>query len=162
VITAVSVNFSELRELLLAVNETDISELTLENEGFKLTMRRGSQPVVVTTLAAPAATMAEASHAVVAPVAANGPSTSLPPADLKLFEIKSPIVGTFYRAPGPDDAPFVEVGDRIKSGQAICIVEAMKVMNEIEADVSGEVVEILVQNSQPVEFDQVLMRVRLS
>jgi acetyl-CoA carboxylase biotin carboxyl carrier protein len=156
VITAVSVNFSELKELLLAVNETDISELTLENEGFKLTLRRGAPPVVVTTVAA-TATATEMPTA-----APTGPSTSLPPVDLKLFEIKSPIVGTFYRAPGPDDSPFVEVGDRIKPGQAICIVEAMKVMNEIEGEVSGEVVEILVQNSQPVEFDQVLMRVRLS
>jgi acetyl-CoA carboxylase biotin carboxyl carrier protein len=157
VITAVSVNFSELRELLLAVNETDISELTLENDGFKLTMRRGAPPVVQTVMAA-APTMAM----IESPAMPTGPSTSLPPVDLKLFEIKSPIVGTFYRAPGPDDSPFVEVGDRIKSGQAICIVEAMKVMNEIEGEVSGEVVEILVQNSQPVEFDQVLMRVRLS
>jgi acetyl-CoA carboxylase biotin carboxyl carrier protein len=157
-VTAVSVNFSELRELLLAVNETDISELTLENDGFKLTLRRGAPPVVQTVLAAPTVALA-----VESPVAAStGPSTSLPPVDLKLFEIKSPIVGTFYRAPGPDDAPFVEVGDRIKAGQAICIVEAMKVMNEIEGEVSGEVVEILVQNFQPVEFDQVLMRVRLS
>lgn len=155
-----SVNFSELRELLLAVNETDISELTLENEGFKLTMRRGAPPVMVTS-ALPVQqlpTVAPESYA----IPSNGPSTSLPPVDSKLFEIKSPIVGTFYRAPGPDDPPFVEVGDRIKAGQGICIVEAMKVMNEIEADVAGEVVEILVENSQPVEFDQVLMRVRLA
>ncbi len=153
-----SVNFSELRELLLAVNETDISELTLENDGFKLTMRRGAPPVVaIPTIAQATMPLTEI------PIVANtGPSTSLPPVDLKLFEIKSPIVGTFYRAPGPDDSPFVEVGDRIKPGQAICIVEAMKVMNEIEGEVAGEVVEILVQNSQPVEFDQVLMRVRLS
>ncbi len=153
-----SVNFSELRDLLLAVNETDISELTLENDGFKLTMRRGAPPVVVTAIPAAQTTMAPEIPMAVP----TGPSTSLPPVDLKLFEIKSPIVGTFYRAPGPDDSPFVEVGDRIKPGQAICIVEAMKVMNEIEGEVSGEVVEILVQNSQPVEFDQVLMRVRLS
>lgn len=92
----------------------------------------------------------------------GGPSTSLPPIDQKIFEIKSPIVGTFYRAPSPDDAPFVEIGDRIKAGQGICIVEAMKVMNEIEAEISGEVIEILVDNFQPVEFDQVLMRVRLT
>lgn len=153
-----SVNFSELKDLLLAVSGTDISELTLENEGFKLSMRRGAPTAIVA--AGSAVTMAVATET---PMAfPTGPSTSLPPVDLKLFEIKSPIVGTFYRAPGPDDSPFVEVGDRIKPGQAICIVEAMKVMNEIEGEVSGEVVEILVQNSQPVEFDQVLMRVRLS
>ncbi len=157
-----SVNFSELRDLLLAVNETDISELTLEDEGFKMTMRRGPLPVMVAPLApvvyetaAPVVTTGTATGT-------GGPSTSLPPVDQKLFEIKSPIVGTFYRAPSPDDTPFVEIGDRIKVGQGICIVEAMKVMNEIEAEVSGEVIEILVENFQPVEFDQVLMRVRLA
>ncbi len=154
-----SVNFSELRDLLLAVNETDISELTLEDDGFKMTMRRGSLPVMVVAPSTTSSTIS--SHETPVPVV-GGPSTSLPPIDQKLFEIKSPIVGTFYRAPSPDDAPFVEVGDRIKVGQGICIVEAMKVMNEIDAEVSGEVVEILVDNFQPVEFDQVLMRVRLT
>jgi acetyl-CoA carboxylase biotin carboxyl carrier protein len=162
VITAVSVNFSELRDLLLAVNETDISELTLEDDGFKMTMRRGSLPVMVAASPvgmSPVATYEAAAHTM---GTTGGPSTSLPSVDQKLFEIKSPIVGTFYRGPSPDDAPFVEIGDRIKVGQGICIVEAMKVMNEIEAEVSGEVMEILVDNFQPVEFDQVLMRVRLT
>ncbi len=160
-ITAVPVNFSELRDLLLAVNETDISELTLEDDGFKMTMRRGVVPVMA--VAPPVALPSVGAYETVAPivVTTGGPSTSLPPVDHKLFEIKSPIVGTFYRAPSPDDAPFVEIGDRIKVGQGICIVEAMKVMNEIEAEVSGEVIEILAENFQSVEFDQVLMRVRL-
>ena len=74
--------------------------------------------------------------------------------------ILSPMVGTFYRAPAPGEPPFVSVGDRISSGQTVCIIEAMKLMNELEAEVSGEVVEILVENGQPVEFDQPLMRVR--
>ena len=148
---------------MLAVNETDISELTLEDDGFKMTMRRGPLPVMVAPLA-PVVYETVAPTMVTTGVAtgAGGPSTSLPPVDQKLFEIKSPIVGTFYRAPSPDDTPFVEIGDRIKVGQGICIVEAMKVMNEIEAEVSGEVIEILVENFQPVEFDQVLMRVRLA
>lgn len=154
-----SVNFSELRDLLLAVNETDISELTLEDDGFKMTMRRGALPMMV--VAPPVASSSMATHETAVP-SMGGPSTSLPPIDQKIFEIKSPIVGTFYRAPSPDDAPFVEIGDRIKAGQGICIVEAMKVMNEIEAEISGEVIEILVDNFQPVEFDQVLMRVRLT
>ena len=154
-----SVNFSELRDLLLAVNETDISELTLEDEGFKMTMRRGTLPTMV--VAPSVASSSMATHETTIPTM-GGPSISLPTIDQKLFEIKSPIVGTFYRAPSPDDAPFVEIGDRIKAGQGICIVEAMKVMNEIESEVSGEVIEILVDNFQPVEFDQVLMRVRLT
>lgn len=154
-----SVNFSELRDLLLAVNETDISELILEDDGFKMTMRRGALPMMV--VEPPVASSSIATYETAVPPM-GGRSTSLPPIDQKIFEIKSPIVGTFYRAPSPDDAPFVEIGDRIKAGQGICIVEAMKVMNEIEAEVSGEVIEILVDNFQPVEFDQVLMRVRLS
>ena len=156
-----SVNFSELRDLLLAVSETDISELILEDDGFKMTMRRGVLPVMAAPLA-PVVYETATPTTVTTGVITGGPSTSLPPVDQKLFEIKSPIVGTFYRAPSPDDTPFVEIGDRIKVGQGICIVEAMKVMNEIEAEVSGEVIEILVENFQPVEFDQVLMRVRLA
>ena len=150
-----SVNFSELRELLLAINQTDISEFTLKSDDFEVVVRKGASPAQHTGVVSPAA---------IAPVpdmpALSSPLITLPLANQKLLEVKSPIVGTFYRAPGPDDPSFVEVGDRIKIGQGICIVEAMKVMNEIEAEVSGEIVEILVENSQPVEFDQVLMRVK--
>ncbi|MEM8614776.1 MAG: acetyl-CoA carboxylase biotin carboxyl carrier protein, partial [Cyanobacteria bacterium P01_H01_bin.105] len=77
-----------------------------------------------------------------------------------LYEITSPMVGTFYRSPAPDESPFVDAGDRIKPGQTVCIIEAMKLMNELEAEVSGEIVEILVQNAEPVEFGQPLMRVK--
>ncbi len=154
-----SVNFGELRELLLAINQTDISEFSLKSEDYEIHVRRGSMPETVVVASAP-----QAAGALVTPILESSgpvsPSTSLPSADQKLIDIKSPIVGTFYRAPGPDEPSFVEVGDRIKSGQGICIVEAMKVMNEIESEVSGEIVEILVQNAQPVEFDQVLMRVK--
>ena len=150
-----SVNFSELRELLLAINQTDISEFTLKSDDFEVVVRKGG------FLANPTGVV---SHAAIVQVpdmpAINSPLIALPLVNQKLLEVKSPIVGTFYRAPGPDDPSFVEVGDRIKIGQGICIVEAMKVMNEIEAEVSGEIVEILVQSSQPVEFDQVLMRVK--
>ena len=157
-----SVNFNELRDLLLAVNETDISELILEDDSFKMTMRRGVLPMMVAMPPVTSPSIGTYETAAPTMVTTGGPSTSLPPVDHKLFEIKSPIVGTFYRAPSPDDTPFVEIGDRIRVGQGICIVEAMKVMNEIEAEVSGEVIEILVDNFQPVEFDQVLMRVRLT
>ncbi|MEO0409065.1 MAG: acetyl-CoA carboxylase biotin carboxyl carrier protein, partial [Cyanobacteria bacterium P01_A01_bin.135] len=75
-------------------------------------------------------------------------------------EVASPMVGTFYRAPAPDEPPFINVGDRVTKGQTVCIIEAMKLMNEIEAEVSGEVVEILVENGEPVEFNQPLMRVK--
>jgi acetyl-CoA carboxylase biotin carboxyl carrier protein len=86
-------------------------------------------------------------------------SVASPPIDKRWIEVKSPMVGTFYRAPAPDEAPFVQVGDRIHVGQTICIIEAMKLMNEIEAEVSGQVMEILLQNGEPVEYDQPLMRI---
>ena len=152
-----SVNFSELRELLLTINQTDISEFTLKSDEFEINIRRGVTPEAIVAAAPQVMAAPMAPIETTTPVS---PSTSLPAANQKLLEIKSPIVGTFYRAPGPDDPSFVEVGDRIKVGQGICIVEAMKVMNEIEAEVSGEIVEILVENSQPIEFDQVLMRVK--
>jgi acetyl-CoA carboxylase biotin carboxyl carrier protein len=93
------------------------------------------------------------------PPAAALPSPPSPLATEKLVEITSPIVGTFYSAPAPDEPPFVNVGDRIRNGQTVCIIEAMKIMNEIEAEVNGEIVEILVKNGDSVEFGQALMRV---
>ena len=151
--------FSELRELVATLNQTDISELTLKSADFELTLRKpGAVPI-----AAPLPT------AVAPPAAAPAPSPASPePAppplavDSSLVEITSPMVGTFYRAPGPDESAFVDVGDRIQTGQTVCIIEAMKLMNELEAEVSGEVVEILVDNAQPVEFGQTLMRLRPS
>lgn len=154
-----SVNFSELRELLLAINQSDFSEFTLKSDDFEINIRRGGPAETIVMAAAPQMTATPVAQSIEGATSVS-PSTSLPSPDRKLLEIKSPIVGTFYRAPGPDEPSFVEVGDRIKMGQGICIVEAMKVMNEIEAEVSGEIVEILVQNAQPVEFDQVLMRVK--
>jgi acetyl-CoA carboxylase biotin carboxyl carrier protein len=91
---------------------------------------------------------------------AQSATVALPPnSDRRYLEILSPMVGTFYRSPAPDELPFVEPGDRIRSGQTVCIIEAMKLMNEIEAEVSGEIIEILVQNGEPVEYNQPLMRV---
>ncbi|MEL6158956.1 MAG: acetyl-CoA carboxylase biotin carboxyl carrier protein [Cyanobacteria bacterium J06554_11] len=170
-----SVNFKELRELVAALNQTDIAELTLKNAEFELTLRKPSalQPdVVVNSAAAPAVVPTSApvvaAGAVPAPavpeplpVAAPAP-VATPSVDPSLVEITSPMVGTFYRSPAPDEAAFVEVGDRIQSGQTVCIIEAMKLMNELEAEVSGEIVDILVENAEPIEFGQPLMRVRPS
>lgn len=169
-----SLNLGELRDLLTAINQTDIEELTLKSDDFELTVRRNLRvsptpvPVVSTVLVpdagapSPAPTTANALDAVasVAPMATPAAPVVPPPSnDRKLLEITSPMVGTFYRAPAPDESPFVEVGDRIKTGQTVCIIEAMKLMNELEAEVSGEIVEILVQNGEPVEYGQPLMRV---
>ena len=163
-------NFSELRELVTTLSQTDISELTLKGADFELTLRKqgaiASANTPVITVApqeqAVATPMVTVPIAETAPTAAGTPPTPPPSADSNLLEITSPMVGTFYRAPAPEEPSFVEIGDRIQSGQTVCIIEAMKLMNELEAEVSGEIVEILVENAQPVEFGQTLMRVRPS
>ncbi|MFM2173171.1 MAG: acetyl-CoA carboxylase biotin carboxyl carrier protein [Cyanobacteriota bacterium] len=150
---------SQLRELIALLGDSDIQELKLEGDDFRLELRRNlpaSQPQVVMQ-AAPAA------MAPVAAAAAAAPSAAPPAAPAvrgDLVEITAPMVATFYRAPSPGDPPFVELGARINVGQTVCILEAMKLMNELESEVSGEVVEILVENGTPVEFGQVLMRVK--
>ena len=151
----------QLRQLITLLGESDIQELKLEGDDFRLELRRNlpaSQPQVV--MQAPPAPALVAAP-VAAPSAAPSPA---PPAAAAvrgdLLEITAPMVGTFYRASAPGEPAFVELGSRISVGQPICILEAMKLMNELEAEVSGEVVEILVENGTPVEFGQVLMRVR--
>ncbi|NEQ33004.1 MAG: acetyl-CoA carboxylase biotin carboxyl carrier protein [Leptolyngbya sp. SIO4C5] len=158
-------NFGELRELVAALNQTDIAELILKSSDFELTLRKqaavGSAVVLSESGltgngATPPTPLPDSSPA---PAAQPAPERS-PAPDPNLLEITSPMVGTFYRAPAPEEPPFVDVGDRIQSGQTVCIIEAMKLMNELEAEISGEIIEILVENSEPVEFGQALMRVR--
>ncbi|MGB7083920.1 MAG: acetyl-CoA carboxylase biotin carboxyl carrier protein [Phormidesmis sp.] len=166
-----NLGFNELRELVAALNQTDIAELTLKNADFELTLRKPSalQPPNVVMSPAPAQATLPAASPVPAspqvsadsePAAQTSPETPKPKVDLSLVEITSPMVGTFYSSPAPDEEAFVEAGDRIQTGQTVCIIEAMKLMNEIEAEVSGEVVAVLVENAEPVEFGQPLMRVR--
>lgn len=166
-----SLSFNELRDLVAALNESDIAELTLKNGDFELTLRKPSalQPDVVMN-SAPAAPMALPVGAAMQPTPVQVPApqpaaaeptpAAPPPVDPSLVEITSPMVGTFYSSPAPDEPAFVSKGDRIQSGQTVCIIEAMKLMNELEAEVSGEIVDILVENAEPVEFGQPLMRVR--
>jgi acetyl-CoA carboxylase biotin carboxyl carrier protein len=150
---------NQLRELIALLGESDIQELKLEGDDFRLELRRNlpaSQPQVVMQ-AAPAAMPAPAAAAPAMPSAAP---PAAPAVRGDLVEITAPMVATFYRAPSPGDPAFVELGARINVGQTVCILEAMKLMNELESEVSGEVVEILVENGTPVEFGQVLMRVK--
>ena len=148
----------QLHKLLDALGESDIQEFRLEGDDFRLEVRRNlpAQAVMAPVMPAPVAAAA--------PVAASAEPASAPPASTAtrsdLLEVTAPMVGTFYRAPAPGEPPFVEVGTRINVGQAVCILEAMKLMNELESEVGGEVVEILVDNGTPVEFGQVLMRVK--
>ena len=153
----------QLHKLLDALAESDIQEFRLEGDDFRLEVRRN---LPVTAVAAPVVPVAQVPAPVpVVDVPAQGESASAaPPAAAgsrsDLVDVTAPMVGTFYTAPAPGEAPFVEIGNRINAGQTICILEAMKLMNELEAEVAGEVVEILVDNGTPVEFGQVLMRVK--
>ncbi len=175
-------DFNEIRQLLATIAQTDIAEVTLKSEDFELTVRKAvsfsnhvsagqgtlggvvgsgltsGSPIGTQTGLTPVTEIStnrlpDNAAAVQLPV--NTPSII----DQRLVEVPSPMVGTFYRSPAPGEAPFVEVGDRVRKGQAVCIIEAMKLMNEIEADVSGQVMEILLQNGEPVEYNQPLMRI---
>jgi acetyl-CoA carboxylase biotin carboxyl carrier protein len=155
----------QLRELLALLGESDIQEFSLEGDDFRLEVRRNLPAAAppLTVLQAPAPAPATLPSAPAAPASASAPSPPPPPAPAArsdLQAITAPMVGTFYRSPSPGDPPFVEVGSRITAGQPICILEAMKLMNELEAELGGEVVEILVENGTPVEFGQVLMRIK--
>ena len=147
----------QLRELISLLGDSDIQELKLEGDDFRLELRRNlpaaQAPVVMHAAPAPVSPAPLSATPSVAPPAA-------PAVRSDLVEITAPMVATFYRAPAPGEPAFVELGARINVGQTVCILEAMKLMNELEAEVSGEVVEILVENGTPVEFGQVLMRVK--
>jgi acetyl-CoA carboxylase biotin carboxyl carrier protein len=140
----------KVRQLIELMQEHDLSELDLKQADSRVRIRRGGEVVAYSGPAAPAARAA-------APT--GGAPPAAPAADERMLVVKSPMVGTFYRASGPDAAPFVKVGDRIGPDKTVCIVEAMKVFNEIPAGVSGQVVAILVENGAPVEFGQPLLKV---
>ena len=152
----------QLHKLLALLGESDIQELKLEGDDFRLEVRRNLPAAPLAVVQAPAMAAAPVMPQPV-PEQPASPSTPPPPAAASrsdLVEITAPMVATFYRAPAPGEPSFVELGSRINVGQTVCILEAMKLMNELEAEVSGEVVEILVENGTPVEFGQVLMRVK--
>jgi acetyl-CoA carboxylase biotin carboxyl carrier protein len=142
-------DIAQLKDIVALLEGTDVSRLEWQNGTDRLVIRRGAvtapQRTVVTQAPAPAAGV-------------QGPSPEAPAGPDKLTTITSPLVGTFYRSPSPDDPPFAEVGQRIEKGQVLCIVEAMKLMNQIKAEVSGRLVEVLAKNGQPVEFEQPLFR----
>jgi acetyl-CoA carboxylase biotin carboxyl carrier protein len=151
-----------LQSLIRALDESGLDSVELERGGTRVRLCKTPSPVVT---AAPAPAVAEESVRETpiepspdAPQPEEGGETSWS----KLAEIVSPMVGTFYRAPAPDAPPYVEEGDRVAQGETICVIEAMKLMNELEADVSGTVVEVCVDNAEPVEYGQVLFRVEPS
>ncbi|MEN2982083.1 MAG: acetyl-CoA carboxylase biotin carboxyl carrier protein [Thermus sp.] len=160
----------ELKQILQALVEHGVNELTLETPDYKLTVRRGGEVQVVAVpqvVAAPAPSPAPTPLPPTPAEAAPPPAPAEPPKRERAeeecagcVEVKAPIVGTFYRAPAPDAPPYVKEGDRVEKGQVLCIIEAMKLMNEIESEVSGVVKKILVQNGEPVEYGQPLFLIQ--
>ena len=168
---ASQMNQKELKELIEFLIEKDIAEFELERGDVKVKIKRAAEapavgamaPVIVASQAPMAAPVAVPSHAAPAPTAAS--ATPAAPAEAPAQEeglhiVKSPIVGTYYEAPSPGSPPFVKIGESVQAGQILCIVEAMKLMNEIESDASGEIVKKMVQNGQPVEYGQPLFAIR--
>jgi acetyl-CoA carboxylase biotin carboxyl carrier protein len=144
----------EIQRLLDYIAKSPLAEVSIETEGLKVSVKKFSEaaPVVSVVSAAPVAAAPAAAPA--APIAA----TPAPAAD-NLYTVKSPMIGTFYRAAGPDKDNFVEVGSEIAPGKTVCVIEAMKLFNEIDSEISGKIVKILVDNASPVEFDQPLFLV---
>jgi acetyl-CoA carboxylase biotin carboxyl carrier protein len=172
-------DLNQLRDLLDLVREHELSEFEIEHDGLRLKVRKnGGAPVVgvvgvagvqtasaVPAIAAPA--VAPTTGVVPAPVTPSAPAAVAPAAEtaageaeIELAVVKSPIVGTFYRSPEPGAASFVEVGSTVKKGQVLCIIEAMKLMNEIDSEYDGEVVNVYVENGQPVQYGERLFAIR--
>lgn len=156
-------DIKEIQNLIKFVAKSGASEVKLEMDDFKITIKTGSEPETTAVHYAPVA--APVQQVAAAPVAEAKPTVEAaapvaPSTDnSKYITIKSPIIGTFYRKPSPDKPLFVEVGQTIAEGDVLCIIEAMKLFNEIESEVSGKIVKILVDDSSPVEFDQPLFLV---
>ena len=153
-------NLKELKELIEMLKNTDVSELEIERSGVKVRIRKGGDVTFHPSLPR----MEYPPAAIVAPVVpesekaapAADKTSAAAPAPANQTKVTSPIVGTFYRASSPDKPSYVEVGDTVKKGQVLCIIEAMKLMNEIESEAAGKVVQALVENGQPVEYGQPL------
>ncbi len=151
----IQMNLREIKELIKMLDETEISELNLESEGVKISIKKGGAVSGLPTASVPAVAPT-AVQAVAVPSAVSPEVQHQAAASSNLVPIVAPMVGTFYAAPSPDSPNYVEVGSSVKPGKVVCIIEAMKLMNEIEAEISGKVVEILVENGQPVEYGQTL------
>jgi acetyl-CoA carboxylase biotin carboxyl carrier protein len=149
------IDFDEVRKVIALLEERNLSVFELETEGFKIKIVRNVAPLAPVTVLQPSAPAPSAAGEASSPAPASAPELD------KAFQVvTSPMVGTFYRAPDPTAPPFVDIGDPVKKGQTLCIVEAMKLMNEIESDVDGTIVEIFAENAKPVEFGQKLFAIK--
>jgi acetyl-CoA carboxylase biotin carboxyl carrier protein len=141
------VDLKDIKALIDLMKKNDLSIFEMEKDGFRIKLQKGlGDQLVVTSTAAPAV--------------ANGPAAPTPAESVSTKDIISPMVGTFYQAASPDASPFVDVGTKVNEDTVVCIIEAMKVMNEIKAETSGVISEVVAENSKPVQFGQVLFRVR--
>jgi len=161
-------DYKQIQDLVKMINKSNISELSIKDGEFEITIKQESGLTGTPVYAQPVAMAAPVAAAPIAAPAA-APSTAAPAASEapaanndKLHTIKSPMIGTFYRSPSPDKPPFVNVGDEVKQGQPICIVEAMKLFNEIECEVNGRIVKVLVDEASPIEYDQPMFIVELN
>lgn len=157
-------NPKEIKNMIDFIAKSGLAEVNIETEEFKIKVKRDTEAQVVASAPAPSPASAPAASPAPASAASQdnqAAAAKTEPADdpSKYIEIKSPMIGTFYRAPKPEDAPFASVGDSIAIGDKVCIVEAMKLFNEIESEVSGKIVKVLVENASPVEYDQPLFLV---
>ncbi|WP_285060110.1 acetyl-CoA carboxylase biotin carboxyl carrier protein [Pedobacter ginsengisoli] len=155
-------DIKQIQELIKFVSRSGVNEVAIEQKDFKITIKTNQTPTVVhATVPAPVATSAVPAAA--APLPVSPTETKAPAAAAEdtsnYITIKSPMIGTFYRSAGPDKPSFVNVGDEVSTGKVICIIEAMKLFNEIESEVSGRIVKVLVDNASPVEYDQPLFLV---
>lgn len=153
-------NLEEIKDLIKLVSKSGIGKVEIEREGFRISIK-GSQAEQIMVQQAP---IAAAPSPVIASVPQASENTTIPSAevasdDSKYITVKSPMIGTFYRTPGPDKDPFVNVGDVIQKGDKVCIIEAMKTFNEIESEIAGKIVKVLVDNANPVDYDQPLFLV---
>ena len=157
-------DFKQIQELIKMVNKSNIGEVTIEQKDFKVTVKQKEDNITQVVSAAPVMSAPVAAMPASAPVAAAPAAPAAPKAPAaadtsNLITIKSPMIGTFYRKAGPDKPNFVEVGTDVAPGKVVCIIEAMKLFNEIECEVKGRVVKVLVDDASPVEFDQPLFLV---
>lgn len=166
-------DFKQIQELVRLMSKSALTEIRIEQENFKITLKKEGEhhvELVTPTIAAPVTSQPVATQV---PVAVAEPSAAkevapadepkaTPTAGANQLVIKSPMIGTFYRSSGPDKEPFVKVGDSVSNGSVLCIIEAMKLFNEIEAEVSGKIVKVLVEDASPVEYDQPLFLIDTS
>jgi acetyl-CoA carboxylase biotin carboxyl carrier protein len=153
-------NLNEIQDLIEFVSKSGVDEVEIERKDFKLVIRSNTNQGVAQVVQSPVQTiMPTPQQQITQPVAKAVETNTANTEDAKYVTIKSPMIGTFYRQAGPDKPPFVNVGDTIKKGDVICMVEAMKLFNEIEAEISGKIIKVLVDDSKPVEYDQPLFLV---